>query len=149
MTITYLGWCHAVLQHPPDRRAGIVYRVSNVKTVTRRYLEMTSFYFIFVSVIVVPSPTWGGPLYKSQKLFVPRILSHTIIIISSTMVYMVATKSREKKTRVRTHAARALARARPLNLDFFPCPLPRPPCTRAHPPHCYPTPRLHRLLHLG
>ena len=44
MTITYLIWHRVVLQHPPDRRAGIVYRVSNVKTVTRRDLEMTSFY---------------------------------------------------------------------------------------------------------
>ena len=35
LTITYLGLCHAVLSHPPDRRTGIAYRVSNVKTVTR------------------------------------------------------------------------------------------------------------------
>ena len=35
LTITYLGLCHAVLRHPPDRRTGIEYRVSDVKTVTR------------------------------------------------------------------------------------------------------------------
>ena len=38
LTITYLGWYHMVLRHPPDRRTGIVYRVGNVKTVTRSVL---------------------------------------------------------------------------------------------------------------
>ena len=30
LTITHLGWYHVVLTYPPDRRTGIVYRVSNV-----------------------------------------------------------------------------------------------------------------------
>ena len=36
MTIMYLGRHHGVLRYPPDRRTGVVYRVSNVQTVTRR-----------------------------------------------------------------------------------------------------------------
>jgi hypothetical protein len=35
LTITHLGWYHGVLRYPPDRRTGIVYRVSNVN----RYAE--------------------------------------------------------------------------------------------------------------